>query len=115
MKDVLKDLPPSSQVETRLWLDGDGLLNIAFEPIQPAMKVVIDPSAMESFNNTLTEKVVGMSPKDPKVIGYLKEYSERWLDQAWRSGYVLLEDVMAKDIEGESVYKPWAYKEKALK
>ena len=106
----LKDIPPSNQIQVRLWLNSDGLLNIAFEPQASTMKVVIDPSAMESFNNTLTEKVVGMNPKDPKVIGYLKEYSERWLDQAWRSGYVLLEDVMAKDIEGESVYKPWVYK-----
>lgn len=106
----LKDIPPSNQIQVRLWLNSDGLLNIAFEPYASTMKVVIDPSAMESFNNTLTEKVVGMNPKDPKVIGYLKEYSERWLDQAWRSGYVLLEDVMAKDIEGESVYKPWVYK-----
>ena len=111
-KDILKDLPPSSQVNIRLWLDGDGLVNIAFETIQPNMKVVIDASAMESFNNTLTEKVVGMNPKDPKVIGYLKEYSERWLDSCWRSGYVLLEDVMAKDIEGESLYKPWKFQEK---
>ena len=112
MKDILKDVPPSSQVKTRLWLDADGLVNIAFEPISPSMKVVIDPSAMESFNNTLTDKVAGMNPKDPKVIGYLKEYSERWLDQAWRSGYMILEDVMGKDIEGESVYRPWKYEEK---
>lgn len=111
MKDVLKELPPSSQVETRLWLDGDGLVNIAFEPVQPTMKVVIDPSAMEAFNNTLTDKVVGMNPKDPKVIGYLKEFSERWLDQAWRSGYALLEDISATDLEGESVYKTWKYTE----
>ena len=73
MKDVLKDLPPSSQVKVRLWLDADGVLNVAFEPFSPSMKVVIDPSAMEAFNNTLTEKVFGMNPKDPKVIGYLLE------------------------------------------
>lgn len=113
MKD-LKDLPPSNQVKTLLWLNSDGLLSVAFEPFSSTMKVVIDPTAMEAFNNTLTEKVAGMNPKDPKVIGYLREFSERWLDQVWRSGYMILEDVSAEDIEGESVYKPWKYKEKKL-
>lgn len=108
MKD-LKDIPPSSQVEVRLWTDAEGNLSIAFEPFNPAQKIVIDPTAMKSFNNTLTERVQGMDPRDPKVLTYLKEYSEKWLDEMWRSSYVLLEDVSAQEMSGENLYKPWKY------
>lgn len=107
----LKDLPPSSQVQTKLWADADGLIHVAFEPFSPTMKVVIDPTAMASFNATLSEKLAGHNAHDPNVIGYLREFSERWLDEMWRSNYMILEDVSAEDLEGESVYKPWKYTE----
>lgn len=112
MKDVLKDLPPSSLVQTRIWMDYDGLVNVAWEPFNPSVKVVVDETAMKSFNSELSERLAGHNPKDPNVIGFLKEYSEKWLDEMWRLNYVILEDISEKEMSGESLYKPWKYKPK---
>jgi len=92
-KDFLKDLPPSTQVTTRLWVDFDGQLNVVFDPHNPALKVVIDETAMKSLNATLSERLAGHNSKDPNVIGFIKEYCEKWLDEMHHLSYVILEDV----------------------
>lgn len=86
----------SHQIDVRLWTFGDDV-NVSLETKDPTKNVVIDETALKNLNATLSEKLAGHNAKDPNVIGFLKEYTERWLDQFYDLGYVIIEDVANKE------------------
>lgn len=107
----IQDLPISTQISVRLQVDFEGQVSVSFEPHNPTWRVVIDADAIKSFNSVLSEKLAGSNPKDPNTGGFLREFSERWIDEMWSSGLALIENVSEKEMSGESLYKPWSYKE----
>lgn len=84
-------------VDIRLHTDFEGYVSVSFDPKDPSKNVVIDEDALKKLNATLSERLAGHTAHDPNVIGFLKEYCEKWLTEFHQLGYVVLEDVEDKD------------------
>jgi len=90
---IMKKVDILDLINIEISVDAMGHLHVDFVSLDMAKQVIIDTQAMEVLNKTLTEKVVGKSPKDPNVIGYVKEFVGKMVSELYRNGLILLEDI----------------------
>jgi hypothetical protein len=77
--------------------------------LDPDKKVVIDPKALETMNNKITERAAQFEARDPKAKTYIEEFVSRMLPELHRVG--LLEIVDIPDAPAD----PYAEFKKAMK
>ena len=67
---------------------------VMVEPIQKTKHIIWDESALATFNAIVTEKCQQFDDgRDPRVIDYIKEFTERMMSELHRNGLIVLEDI----------------------
>ena len=67
---------------------------VSISPLDESKRFIIDDDALKTLNQKITEKVQQFeNGRDPRVVGYIKEFASRMISELSRNGLALLEDI----------------------
>jgi hypothetical protein len=96
MANILKHVDVSDLINIKIVrpnVKRPDLILVDITAIEKGKRVVIDETALQKFNQIITEKAGQFSARDPKASDYIKEFAHKMCSGWHRSGLLIIEDI----------------------